>query len=65
VGILLDYRLGIQGSLVRLQSFVIQPWTVLCLCVLDTSPHTETTPKPGLKHSRTRYDTICFEKLEE
>ena len=31
--ILLEWRLGIQGSLVRLQSFVIQGWTVLCLCV--------------------------------
>jgi hypothetical protein len=26
--------------------------TVLCLCVLETWPHTETTPKPDLKHSR-------------
>ena len=36
VGILIDYRLDIQDCLVRLKSFVIQPWTVLCLCVLDT-----------------------------
>jgi hypothetical protein len=38
----------------------------VCSCVcLDTWPHTETTPNPDLKHSRTWYDTICFEKLEE
>ncbi len=27
VDILFDYRLAVQGSLVRLQSFVIEPWT--------------------------------------
>jgi hypothetical protein len=36
----------------------------VCVC-LDGWPHTETTQKPGLKHSRTWYHTICFEKLEE
>ncbi len=32
VDILLDCRLAIQGSLVRLQSFVIEPWTSLLDC---------------------------------
>jgi hypothetical protein len=36
----------------------------VCVCV-DTSPHTETTPKPDLKPIHTWYDTICFEELEE
>jgi hypothetical protein len=36
-----------------------------CACVSGHWLHTETTPKPGLQHSRTWYHTICFEKLEE
>jgi hypothetical protein len=72
---------GIKGScahLVRLQSWCIGLscyitdyiclWFnrdgFVCVC-LDTNPHTESTPKPDLKHSRTWYHTICFEKLEE
>ncbi len=49
VDILLDYRLVVQASLVRLQSFVIQPWTVLewvvhrvlilmCCCLFGCGP---------------------------
>ena len=54
--ILLDNRLTLEDSLVRLQitgvcdeGRIREGFVSVCL---DTSPHTETTPKPDLKHSR-------------
>jgi hypothetical protein len=66
-GILLHCRLSIQGSLVWLQVTVVRDRVLdgFVSGCLDTWPHTETTPKPDLQHSRTWYHRICFEKLEE
>ena len=55
--ILLDSRLTLEDSLVRLQitgvcdeGRIRDGFVSVCL---DTSPHTETTPKPDLKPIRT------------
>ena len=55
--ILLDNRLTLEDSVVRLQiTGVCDEGKIrdVCVCVfLDTSPHTETTPKADLKPIRT------------
>ncbi len=66
VDILFARRLFFRTLLLqyRFPSFVIVSVTDVSVC-LDTWPHWETTPKPDLKHSRTWYHWIVFEKSEE
>jgi hypothetical protein len=48
VDMLLDCRLGIQGSLVRLQSFAIQPFR-FCVCVSGHMTTYRNDTKAGLE----------------
>ncbi len=60
-----DCRLVIQGSVVRLESFVIQRWR-FCVCVCGHMTTYRKDTKSGLEGQlMSWYHTICFEKLEE